>query len=77
MRSSVTVQSGLLARLADQGIGMVLIGGWNGTKLASIQGASHNDAARRIGQSRCYAAAAWRRHWSRRLVLAKIQGRAG
>lgn len=76
MRSSVTLQSGLLARLADGGVGVLVFGGWNGTKLASVQGASHNDGARRIGQYRRYDDPDWRRLWSRRLVLAKVQGQS-
>lgn len=74
MRSSVTLQSGLLARLADRGTSVLAFGGWNGTKVAAIQGASHNDAARRIGQYRRYDDPLWRQRWSRRLVLAKVQG---
>ncbi len=76
MRSSVTLQSGLLARLADGGVGVLIFGGWNGTKHASIQGGSHNDGARRIGQYRRYDDPAWRQHWSQRLVLAKVQGQS-
>ncbi len=76
MRSSVTLQSGLLARLADGGVGVLVFGGWNGSKLASIQGSSHNDGARRIGQYRRYDDPAWRRRWSQRLVLAKVQGQS-
>jgi CRISP-associated protein Cas1 len=76
MRSSVTLQSGLLARLADRGIGVLIFGGWNGTKLANIQGAQHNDASRRIGQYRRYDDEAWRQRWSQRLVLAKLQGQS-
>lgn len=76
MRSSVTLQSGLLARLADSGVGVLVLGGWNGTKVASIQGASHNDGARRIGQYRRYDDPQWRSLWSRRLVLAKLQAQS-
>lgn len=76
MRSSVTLQSGLLARLANVGVGVLIFGGWNGAKHASIQGASHNDGARRIGQYRRYDDLDWRRHWAQRLVLAKVQGQS-
>jgi CRISPR-associated protein Cas1 len=76
MRSSVTLQSGLLARLADGGIGVLVLGGWNGNKVASVQGSSHNDGARRIGQYRRYDDLEWRRLWSYRLVLAKLQAQS-
>ena len=74
MRSAVTLETGLLARLAANGIGVLVFGGWNGSKVASLQGANHNDGARRIGQYRCYDDPAWRQRWSQRLVLAKVQG---
>lgn len=76
MRASVSLQSGVLARLADQGIGVVAFGGRNGSKVASIQGSGHNDAARRIGQYQRYGDPAWREAWARRLVLAKVQGQS-
>lgn len=74
MRSSVSLQSGMLARLADSGIGVLMFGGWGGAKVAVVQGGAHNDGARRIGQYRRYDDPAWRRYWSQRLVLAKVQG---
>ncbi|WP_295455491.1 CRISPR-associated endonuclease Cas1 [uncultured Thiodictyon sp.] len=76
MRSTVTLESGILARLAANGIGVLVFGGWNGTRVATVQGAAHNDAARRIGQYRHYGDAAWRRQWAQRLVLGKLQGQS-
>jgi CRISPR-associated protein Cas1 len=74
MRSDVHIGSSLLARLADQGIGVLLFGGHHGSKLAVVHGRSHNDATRRIGQYRRYDDAEWRGQWSRRLVLGKLKG---
>jgi CRISP-associated protein Cas1 len=74
MYSAVEVQSSLLARLADAGISVLAFGGRNAGKVAIVQGSGHNDGARRIGQYRRYDDAAWRRQWSRRLVLGKLKG---
>ena len=76
MRSTVTLESGVLARLASNGVGILVFGGINGTRVATVTGAAHNDGARRIGQYRAHDDADWRRRWSRRLVLAKVQGQA-
>jgi len=74
MYSAVQIQSSLLARLADAGIGVLAFGGRNASKVAIVQGTAHNDGARRIGQYRRYDDHVWRRQWSRRLVLGKLKG---
>jgi CRISPR-associated protein Cas1 len=74
MYSAVEIQSSLLARLADAGIGVLAFGGRNAGKVAIVQGSAHNDGARRIGQYRRYDDPKWRRQWSRRLVLGKLKG---
>jgi len=74
MRSAVSLESSLLARLADAGVGVLIFGGINGSKIATVQGRAHNDGARRIGQYRRYHDPAWRREWSRRLVRGKLKG---
>lgn len=76
MRSAVALESSLLARLADAGVGVLIFGGINGSKLATVHGPSHNDGARRIGQYRRYDDPIWRRDWSRRLVRRKLKGQA-
>ncbi len=73
LRSSVRLDSGALARLADSGIALAAFGGRMGGKLAIIHGRSHNDGARRIGQYCRYDDAHWRRRWARYLVLAKLR----
>lgn len=73
MRSAVGMQSSLLARLADAGIGVVAFGGRGASKLALVQGRSHNDGARRIGQYRRYDDPDWRLNWARRLVRGKLR----
>jgi len=73
MRSAVTLQSSLLARLAEAGIGVAAFGGRGGSKLALVHGRTHNDGARRVGQLRRYDDPHWRLAWSRRLVRGKLR----
>jgi CRISPR-associated protein Cas1 len=73
LRSSVTLDSALLAHLADAGIGTLVFGGRRGRKQAIVLGTAHNEAARRIGQYRRYDDRPWRSVWSRRLVRHKLR----
>jgi CRISPR-associated protein Cas1 len=74
MRSSVEIDSSLLARLTDRGIGIMIFGGRGASKQAVVLGRPGNDGARRIGQYARYGDPSWRRAWSRRLVLGKLKG---
>jgi len=74
MRSAVALESSLLARLAEAGIGVLIFGGRNASKQAIVLARSGNDGARRVGQYRRYGDADWRRAWSARLVLGKLKG---
>lgn len=74
MRSAVQVDSGLLARLADAGIGVLMFGGRFGSKQATVLGSAGNDAVRRIGQYRRYEDSEWRRDWTEGLVVGKLKG---
>lgn len=76
LRSSVQLETGLLARLADAGVGVLAFGGRNGAKIAFLHGSSHNEAARRIGQYRLFLDQEWRLLWSRRLVRGKLRGQS-
>lgn len=73
MRSAVSLDSSLIANLADAGIGIVIFGGRNAGKLAIVHGRSGNDGARRIGQLRLSDDPAWRLTWTRRLVHGKLR----
>jgi len=73
MRSAVTLESTLLAHLAEAGIGVVVFGGRNARKLAVVHGRSHNDGARRIGQYRRVDDGPWCLAWTRRLVRGKLR----
>ena len=74
MRSAVELESSLLARLADAGIGVLIFGGRHASKQALVLPRAGNDGARRVGQYCRYGDAAWRRAWSERLVLGKLKG---
>lgn len=74
LRSSVNLDSGILARLADAGIAIVIFGGQLGHKQAVVLGGHQNDAARRIGQLRRYDDPLFRLRWSQRVVIGKIRG---
>ncbi|MBK1708204.1 CRISPR-associated endonuclease Cas1 [Marichromatium gracile] len=74
MRTNVECGSALLARLAAAGVAITLFGGRGGRLQATLVGAAHNDAARRIGQMRRYDDADFRRRWSRRIVTGKVRG---
>jgi len=76
LRSSVNLDSTLLAHLADAGIGVLIFGGRFGAKRAVVLGDWHNDAARRIGQYQAFGDPHWRRVWSQRLVTLKVKGQA-
>ena len=73
MRSAVSLESTLLAHLADAGIGVLVFGGRNAGKVAVVHGRSHNDGARRIGQYRRVDDDAWCLAWTRRLVRGKLR----
>ncbi|WP_295582374.1 CRISPR-associated endonuclease Cas1 [uncultured Lamprocystis sp.] len=73
LRSNVTLGSSLLPRLAAAGIAVIAFGGRFGRHHATVLGATHNDAARRVGQLRAYDDPVFRSRWSRRLCLGKIR----
>jgi CRISPR-associated protein Cas1 len=64
MRSAVTLESSLLANLADAGVSVLIFGGRNAGKLAQVHGRAHNDGARRIGQLRRVDDPAWCLAWT-------------
>jgi CRISPR-associated protein Cas1 len=73
MRSAVNIESSLLANLADAGIGIVIFGGRNASKLAIVHGRTGKDGARRVGQLRLADDPLWCLNWTRRLVRGKLR----
>lgn len=72
MRGSVSLDTGLLGALAEEGIAVTILSGRHGRGQAMLLGRAHADAARRIGQYRRYGDAHWRATWSQRLVRHKL-----
>lgn len=66
VRGSAILSTGVLTLLADQGIGLCVLGGRHNRQAATLLGRPHGDAERRIAQYR------WYREPEERLRLAKI-----
>lgn len=75
-RGKVELDTDLLGELAEQGVGLLVLSGRHGRRLATLLGRPHADAARRVAQYRGYANPAWRIVWSRRLVRHKLRAQA-
>ncbi len=75
-RGRVQMDTGLLAALAEQGVGLLVLGGRGGRALATVLGRPHADARRRLAQYRRADDPDWCRDWSRRLVRHKLLGQA-
>lgn len=72
IRGDVTLSSGLLGALAEQGVGVLMLSGRHGRRTACLFGRPHADANRRLGQYRLFFDEAHRIAWSSRLVAAKL-----
>jgi CRISPR-associated protein Cas1 len=71
LRADTRLTSGTLAGLADQGIGVTMLGGRRGDRLAMLVGAPHSDARLRITQIRRLGDEEFNHEWCRHLLLAK------
>jgi len=71
-RSDVALSGSLLAELGSRGIGLTLISGRKGEKVAHVIGHLHNDATRRLAQYRAYHNTQARLELARRTVMAKL-----
>ncbi|MCC6472287.1 MAG: CRISPR-associated endonuclease Cas1, partial [Burkholderiales bacterium] len=67
------LDSGVLLRLAEAGVAMLLLSPRVSRRVAVVLGPMHNDAAVRLAQSRRVFDAAFCTRWARDLVLAKIR----
>lgn len=77
-RTDVAMSSSVLAGLAAAGVGLVVLGGRFGDKVAVIPGGGlHNDASRRASQYRWLVNGDARRAMSRALVKAKLESQLG
>ncbi|MDF9391722.1 MULTISPECIES: CRISPR-associated endonuclease Cas1 [Methylococcus] len=73
IRGAVTLTSGTIGALTEEGIVLVLLSGRHGKHMATVLGRPQGDAWRRIGQYRWYHDAGYRSRWARLLVLLKLR----
>jgi CRISPR-associated protein Cas1 len=73
LRGDVKLNSGLLGKLGEHGIGVIVLSGRKGTP-SLLLGRPHNDAARRINQYRFSLDAEYCLRFSRAIVAAKLTG---
>lgn len=74
IRGTVTLDTGLLGALADQGASVLFQTGRFGRVQAMLLGGGQGDAGRRVAQYSLYRDPAWRWGWSRYLVARKLAG---
>jgi CRISPR-associated protein Cas1 len=72
IRGNVTVSTGLLGTLAEQGIGVLMLSGRHSRRTACLFGRPHADVVRRLGQYRLFFDPAQRLAWSWHLIAAKL-----
>lgn len=70
--SGIALETGVLLRLAEQGIATLLLSGRASRRVASVYGAGHNNVAVRIAQAQAVADADFCLAWARGLVAAKV-----
>lgn len=72
LRADTRLSSGVLGGLAALGVGVLVLGGRRGERVAQLVGAPGKDVRRRITQVRRLDDAAFQLAWCRRLVHGKI-----
>lgn len=73
LHSATLVSAGTLAALAEQGVGLLALGGRGGQRAAHLVGAPHGSARARIAQCRRSDDEAWAARWSTLLVRTKLR----
>ena len=73
LRADTRLTSGVLAGLADMGVGVLALGGRGGQRVAHILGAPNNDARVRIAQCQMLGDEVFAIAWSRQIVRAKLR----
>ena len=71
--SGITLDAGVLGRLAEQGGVGVMLSGRHGRRVAYILGPGHNDICARLAQARAVTDEAQIDAWAARLVMAKLR----
>lgn len=72
LRTDTRLSSGTLAGLADRGIGMTMLGGRRGDRVAILMGTPHSDVRLRITQVRRLEDREFNHAWCRQILLAKL-----
>jgi CRISPR-associated protein Cas1 len=73
IRGRVAMNSGLLTRLAEHEVGLLVLGGRQHRQVAMVTGRPHGDTDRRIAQYRWMADPLYRARWSQGLVRLKLK----
>lgn len=73
LQGRVTLDSGVLTKLAESGVATLLLSRRQSRRVAVVLGPAHNDAAVRLIQAQLVFDARWQGYWSRRLVLNKTR----
>jgi CRISPR-associated protein Cas1 len=74
IRGRATVSTGALGLLAERGVGLLVLGGRHGRRVAMLLGRPHGDVARRVAQYRWHSEAGRRLPLARLVVLGKLRG---
>ncbi len=74
IRGDVSITTGVLGRIADEGIAVLMLTGRQHQRCARLYGSAHGDAGIRLAQYRAAQEDDFRRYWSGRLVLSKLLG---
>lgn len=73
LRADTTLTSGTLAAMADAGVGLVVLGGRSGQKVAHVIGVPGSDVAVRVAQCQKLSDEAYAARWCALLVKAKLR----
>jgi CRISPR-associated protein Cas1 len=73
LQGNIQLDTGVLGRLAQTGVPIILLGARSSRRVAILLGPAHGDASIRLGQFQRSLDAAWCATWSRRLVLRKAR----
>lgn len=72
LRTDVNLNTRVLTHLADRGVGLLVLGGRRGQRMAALVGAPHGDVRVRITQVRRLDQPAFVRGWCQRVLKAKL-----
>lgn len=74
VRGNATLTTDVLGLLAESGVGLLVLAGRHGRRVATLLGQPHGDVARRVAQYRWHAEPERRLRWARTAVQLKLRG---